>query len=378
MIGCGRSAGHGIFGVLRCDVESYLSSQGRITGGTHGLGAKLTNIFSTSFAVEIYDAESQILYQQQWRDNMRKVFPPTLKTLSNQPAERSYTSVTFYPDLARLHTIHSTPHEGAGPEDMGRDVGDVPASLADVVAVMSRRVVDMCGMGLKSTGSSRPISVSINGAQVPVSSLADYMSLFGIQPAQSKVLTVSDRWAVGICQSPSGMFEHMSFVNSLWTVRGGTHVNYIAGQCVKYISSELAKAHASAEPLGSAAVKNQLMLFIQCLIENPSFDSQSKDMLTTKISKFGSVCDLPPAMLKSCFDDTTNIMAVLLGQLKDKERSRALKPTKGQFGRDSIDVEGLQDAHNAGRVSENFCSVISFVLLLDLSLESKVVTEVTP
>ena len=35
-------------------------------------------------------------------------------------------------------------------------------------------------------------------------------------------------------------------------------------------------------------IKEQLMLFLNCIIENPAFDSQTKDYMNTPVSKFGS------------------------------------------------------------------------------------------
>ena len=35
-------------------------------------------------------------------------------------------------------------------------------------------------------------------------------------------------------------------------------------------------------------IKEQLMLFVNCMIENPAFDSQTKDYMNTPVSKFGS------------------------------------------------------------------------------------------
>ena len=55
-------------------------------------------------------------------------------------------------------------------------------------------------------------------------------------------------------------------------------------------------------------VRNHLWIFVNCLIENPAFDSQTKDTLTTKQGKFGSRCevtDTPGAQRRalevSCF-----------------------------------------------------------------------------
>lgn len=45
-------------------------------------------------------------------------------------------------------------------------------------------------------------------------------------------------------------------------------------------------------------IKNQFKLFLNCLIENPAFDSQTKENLTSKSSKFGSKCELTKQFLK--------------------------------------------------------------------------------
>ena len=45
-------------------------------------------------------------------------------------------------------------------------------------------------------------------------------------------------------------------------------------------------------------VKNHLWLFVTCHVENPAFDSQTKETLTTKASSFGSKCELSPALLE--------------------------------------------------------------------------------
>ena len=40
------------------------------------------------------------------------------------------------------------------------------------------------------------------------------------------------------------------------------------------------------------------MVFVSCSIENPSFDSQSKDSLVSKSQTFGSECKLSKTVLK--------------------------------------------------------------------------------
>ena len=51
-------------------------------------------------------------------------------------------------------------------------------------------------------------------------------------------------------------------------------------------------------------IKGALRVYINCLIENPAFTSQTKEQLTTRVSKFGSRCDLSAKFLKKVVDCT--------------------------------------------------------------------------
>lgn len=45
-------------------------------------------------------------------------------------------------------------------------------------------------------------------------------------------------------------------------------------------------------------VKNHMWLFVNCLIENPSFDSQTKENMTLQQKSFGSTCSLSDKFIK--------------------------------------------------------------------------------
>ena len=66
----------------------------------------------------------------------------------------------------------------------------------------------------------------------------------------------------------------ISFVNGIATQKGGTHVNYIVDQIIDKIINSMPKKNAVA--IKSFQVKAHLNVYINCLIENPSFDSQTK------------------------------------------------------------------------------------------------------
>lgn len=87
--------------------------------------------------------------------------------------------------------------------------------------------------------------------------------------------------------------QQVSFVNSIATTKGGKHVDYIADQ----IANRLVNAVKKKEKKGSSVVlkpfqvKNHLWIFINCLIENPSYDSQTKESMNLQAKKFGSKCE---------------------------------------------------------------------------------------
>lgn len=114
---------------------------------------------------------------------------------------------------------------------------------------------------------------------------------------------INDRWQIGVGLSTSGQFMQLSFVNSINTRRGGTHVNYIADQIVDHVLSKITQSDASLK-VQAGHVKNHLTVFVNALVGNPSFDSQTKETLTTKPKDFGSKCKLSTALLDQILERT--------------------------------------------------------------------------
>ena len=185
----------------------------RLTGGRHGYGAKLANVFSREFAVEIRDARGKgpcRTYRQVWRDNMRACDAPDIATADSADgaadAEDFTTKVSFVPDVARL-------------------TGDPAATVLpeEEYMLMCRRVVDVAGC----TGGK--LAVTLNGEAVDVADFRSYVDLHrhapdGAPPPPPVVYRrLNKRWevAVGVSDARQAL-EHLSFVNGMHTSRGGT------------------------------------------------------------------------------------------------------------------------------------------------------------
>ena len=65
-------------------------------------------------------------------------------------------------------------------------------------------------------------------------------------------------------------------------------------------------------------IKNRLFVFVNALIENPSFDSQAKEYLTTLPKNFGSRCILPKWFVEQIFVET-NILELVLNDIDKRE-----------------------------------------------------------
>lgn len=76
-------------------------------------------------------------------------------------------------------------------------------------------------------------------------------------------------------------------------------MNYVVDQVVEKLAGIIKKRSGK----GSVAIKpfqikNHLWVFINCLVENPAFDSQTKENMTLRAKDFGSTCVLGEKFVK--------------------------------------------------------------------------------
>ena len=193
--------------------SNFDDSELRTTGGRHGFGAKLTNLFSTAFEVETADVGAGLLYKQRWRENMSVRDAPEITPLTNGAID--YTTVRFTPDLPRF---------------------ELDALPADMLSIFRRRVFE-------AAATVAPATVEFNGEAVSLASLADLARLYaGRELEDVEFASFSNaRWKVGACISPTGAFHAVSFVNGVATHHGGNHVSHVATPLLIELRAALAK-----------------------------------------------------------------------------------------------------------------------------------------
>jgi DNA topoisomerase-2 len=79
--------------------SNYNDTEKKVTGGRNGFGAKLTNIFSKKFIIEIADSKRKKKYIQEFGNNMSKIESPKITTFDG---DNDYTYIIFEPDLKKF------------------------------------------------------------------------------------------------------------------------------------------------------------------------------------------------------------------------------------------------------------------------------------
>lgn len=308
-----------IFGHLLTS-SNYDDTQKKVTGGRNGFGAKLTNIFSKEFIVETADGTNR--YTQKFTANMAEKHTPKITKCSEE-----WTKITFKPDL----------------EKFGMDKLD-----SDILSLMKKRVYDLAGCTDKS------VSVYLNGKKIAFKKFSDYVKMY---LSKDDAVTIyeepDDRWQVCVSIS-DGHFQQVSFANSISTWKGGSHVKHVTDSIVKKLGEEIQKKHKSSK-LKPVHIKNHLWVFVNALIENPTFDSQTKENLTSRANTFGSKCELSPAFHKKVLK--CGVVDNITSWAKFKEK-KDLKKNDGKKKEKITGIPKLEDASKAGGKYASKCTLI--------------------
>ncbi|KAJ6660677.1 hypothetical protein lerEdw1_017674 [Lerista edwardsae] len=318
-----------IFGQLLTS-SNYDDDEKKVTGGRNGYGAKLCNIFSTKFTVETACAEYKKHFKQTWTDNMTKAGEMKLKCFDGE----DFTCITFQPDLSKFKM----------------------ATLdKDIVALMSRRAYDIAG-------ATKDIKVFLNGKRLPVKGFRSYVDLYVKDKLDEtgnplKIIheEVNGRWEVCLTMSEKG-FQQVSFVNSIATTKGGRHVDYVADQIVNKLIDVVKKKNKGGVGVKPFQVKNHMWVFVNCLVENPTFDSQTKENMTLQAKSFGSTCKLSEKFIKGAVG--CGIVESILNWVQFKAQTQLNKKCSAVKHTRIKGIPKLDDANDAGSKNSINCTLI--------------------
>ena len=317
-----------VFGHLRTSTN-YDKEEKRIVGGKNGFGFKLVLIWSTYGRIETIDHVRGLKYVQEFHDNLDNISPPKITKVAT--TTKPYTKVSFRPDYRRFGT---------------------PGLTSDMLAMLKKRVYDI---GAVTDHSIKKIKVVYNDTTIPVKNFQQYIDLYiGAKDVSKRIYEQSDeRWEYAVALSPTHEFMQVSFVNGICTFKGGKHVDYIVGQIVRKLCDYIEKKKKFK--VNAAAIREQLIVFLRCDIENPSFDSQTKDFMNTPAAKFGSLCTVSDA-----FIDKVAKMGVMdvACSLTEAKENRLAKKTDGSKTKTVRGIANFIDANFSGTAKSNECILI--------------------
>ena len=313
-----------IFGHLRTSTNYDEKKKEKIVGGKNGFGFKLVLIWSTWGKVETIDHVRGLKYVQEFKNNLNEIGKPSITKCKTKP----YTRVSFKPDYQRL-----------GIEGLSEDM----------LALFKKRVYDVSAI------TDKTIKVKFNGQVVPCKNFEQYIDLYVGSKVDTKRVyeLANDRWEYAVCLAPKDEFQQVSFVNGICTSKGGKHVEYIMNQIIRKLCAYIkTKKKVDVKP---NTIKEQLLLFLRCDIENPSFNSQTKDELGTAASSFGSSCTVSDGFIEKIAKMGVMNAACALTQVKE---DKAAKKTDGTKSKSIRGIPKLIDANFAGTAKSGQCTLI--------------------
>jgi DNA topoisomerase-2 len=305
-----------IFGHLLTG-SNFDDTEERSGAGRNGYGATCTNIFSKKFRVETVDGKKKFV--QTYTNNMENRTTP--KVTDN--TGKSYTKITFTPDYQKF--------EMSGIDD-------------DTYSMLMRRVYEC----IACTGKT--VNVFLNGDKLSGKGLGDYSKyFFDIAPIAHEI---NGKWEYLVYRSAS--YNQVSFVNGNNTTSGGKHVDYILNQITTSLKGMI-ETKMKIQEVKTSTIKDNFFIFVNAVIINPKFNSQTKDILTTPVKDFGKTITVSDGFIKKIFNSP--ITKEVVEMITFKERKK-LDKNVSTSKKSSIIVKNLEDATHAGTNRSKNCSLI--------------------
>jgi len=323
-----------IFGNLLTS-QNY-NKTGKIVGGKNGYGSKVANIYSTMFKVHTVGLDNldekkgkKVEYTQTFRDNMYKVEEPVINKKISQSA-KTFTEITFLPDYERFGMTGLT---------------------NDMYSLLVRRCYDVAACTPKN------VSFTVNEKDIKCRDFKDYIKLYYSDEEKPKITyeKFNSRWEVGIGFNKNIGDRYISFVNGISTFQGGTHVRHVVDNVVAKVTAHIKKKKEYKDlKILPNTIKQYLTFFINCIVEDPTFNSQTKEFMNSKISDWCTCgnnckdvkCDITDDFIEKLCSSGLMTEVVKMSEFKEL---RDLGKTDGKKVGNLRSIEKLIDAEWAGK-----------------------------
>jgi len=263
-------------------------------GGKNGVGCKIVSIFSDKFIIDIVNNNTH--YLQEVRNQVKEIDEPVIRNIDH----KDYVKITFFPNWKLLKS-------------------NKDEFSTKVHQMFYKRAFDI---------SYLPIHVTINDKLINSSdkrynrknNWINFVEKHNALYTDNLCHHIEDRWLVSFgLKQPGVKLKFISFVNYISTYEGGTHVDRIVDQFTDYIKTIYKK-----DKITSAQVRDKIMFFISAIIDNPDFNSQAKEKLTTSKRSLVKECEIPKKLIKQ-FIVNNNFIEILDGKMVEKANTQSKK-----------------------------------------------------
>lgn len=306
-----------IFGHLLTG-SNYDDNEEREISGLNGLGAKLSNVFSTKFVVKGLDPNNKKTFDQTWTNNMKSPENPIVKSST---LKKGYTEVKYFPDFKQF---------------------DLEGYTDDIIGLYLKYVIDAAML--------TKIKVYFNNDLINVNNLLTYSKLYSNtenKNEEDERLNIKYE-NVEVVLTRSKDFQHISFTNGIYNRLGGQHVDSVCEALFRPLVEKFTKKDKPS--LKITDIKQFFKVFVNCKVVNPEFDSQNKEKLEAPKVKF----EVKPADIKKLLK--WSVIEEIEDMLKAKEMVVLKKTEKKKKG--YVKIEGYDAANNAGTKFSHECSLI--------------------
>ena len=241
-----------IFGRLRTS-SNYDDNEDRNVIGTNGVGSSLCNVFSTYFEIESADGKNE--FHRSWSNNMETLNDDLKVTKCNKKTH--FTQTRFKLDFSRFET-------------------DLNTFDGDFINIIHKRCID-------AAAANPGLKVVFNDTEEWLFKKFDeYIDLYSnLLNIQDKIYFNNDLCTAWIFPDSS---IDIGFVNGAECSKG-THMRALRNEINQTVVDFLTKKD-KLKDLTTRGVDGKYSVFIDINVSNPTYDSQTKETLTTPIDKF--------------------------------------------------------------------------------------------
>lgn len=281
-------------------------SNNRLGSGKNGIGQKATNIFSLYFKVELLNPIDHLSFVGEWKDNKNPIYTDDNKhfKVEEYNGTNSMTRISFIPDLKRFNL----------PSISSEIIQSLEAYMMNF-SYANKIPVRINGDSYDFSDISRFANLYFTNSNLPDVIFTEYSSKI-----KKKIYNPWDPTIEFLARYTPNSSVQISFVNGLYTDRGGSHVdavyNAISAVLVEEINNKIVKnlkkdiikkkrkenkdkskitddeiektkvpiAVIKSKTITNRDIMKHVSVVINIQIDNPEFTGQTKEIFNSEIN----------------------------------------------------------------------------------------------